>query len=205
MKRFLATICLLLAGTAALAVEPGIPPAEAQERDRIEARRAAVESRFVAAEKDCYQQFAVTGCLNAARQVRRQELGELRQQELVLNSARRAREAQARIETINAKSSPEKLQQAEERRTRSLESSQRRMERLQGSQGAASAAAPASSAAGRAPLVASRRAQRQAADAAAAAAAQQEKTEEAARRKARRDKRLAERTKPAAAPLPPPH
>jgi len=115
MKALLATCCLLLAGVAAFAADPEVPAAEQEERARIESRRAAVESQFAETEKDCYRKFSVNRCLDGARKERRQALGTLRREEMAVNDARRQREAKARRDAIQAKSSPEKLQQNAER------------------------------------------------------------------------------------------
>lgn len=197
MKAFLAACCLLLAGVAAFAADPEVPAAEQEERARIESRRAAVESQFAETEKDCYRKFSVNRCLDGARKERRQALGTLRREEMAVNDARRQREAKARRDAIQAKSSPEKLQQNAERAGHALEASQRRTERLEARQ-RDGATLPEGGASAPPPGAKPRQAH------AEAAAAQQEKREEAARRKARRDKKLTERTKPPAAPLPAP-
>ena len=104
-------LCLALAGPvaaqqpaapvppAATASAPAGPSTEQQqvaaERARIAAERERVEREFEAAQKACYQKFAVTGCIEDARAKRRDVLADLRRQEVALNDAqRRARAAE---------------------------------------------------------------------------------------------------------------
>lgn len=73
------------------------------ERAVLAAERARIEHRHDAEVQACRARFAVTPCIDAARQVRRQALEAVRAQELRLDDADRARRAQERRQTLEAR------------------------------------------------------------------------------------------------------
>ncbi len=82
------------------AVQAADAPAE---RARIAAERAEVEQAFFARERECRARFLVNACLDAAGRERRRALGHLRQQEMLLDEARRKERAAQRIQSIRGK------------------------------------------------------------------------------------------------------
>ncbi len=90
---------LLLAAGAAAAADLDVRA----ERERISRERAAAESRYAADEAACRTRFVVTACVDEAKARRREALGVLKSQELVLDEQERRRRAAARLEAIEAK------------------------------------------------------------------------------------------------------
>lgn len=76
------------------------PAHDAAERERLKAERKAAEQRFREQEQDCYQRFAVNNCLKNVRRERRVVLESLHKQEIILNDARRASEAERQRQRI---------------------------------------------------------------------------------------------------------
>lgn len=81
------------------------------ERTRIAAERKAVESRFTKEETDCYSKFATHDCLNQARVQRRQNLADLRRQEISLNDAQRKRRGAEQIRKLENRQNTESAKQ----------------------------------------------------------------------------------------------
>ncbi len=79
------------------------PASDAAVRERLGARRTAIEAAHVAAERECAQRFFVTDCLEAARTRRREALIEIDLSEATLDDAERSRRAGARQQRIDAK------------------------------------------------------------------------------------------------------
>lgn len=211
---------VLLAALAAFAAWPASgQPADtvAAERERIRGERAAAEAGFAEAQKSCYGRFAVHDCIDAARRARNATLAGLRAQELSLNEAERKRKAADRLRELDQRQSPPHQEEAAGRRARAAAEQQQRARELADKK--ESRDRKAAEAAAREPRVPRtppeaprphppREAHAPKAhgpDAEAAArnrAAFEERQREAAERRARLEKRLAERKKPAAAPLP---
>lgn len=80
--------------------------AEAAERSRIARERSAVHQRFEDESRACYQRFAVNDCLEQARSLRREQLGDLRRQEISLNDADRRRKAAEAVQRAESRSNP---------------------------------------------------------------------------------------------------
>lgn len=99
------------------------------ERSRIQAERGREEARYQAEEAACYARFAVTDCLRQVRMHRRETLGKLRQQELVLNDAERKRKALEQVERSKEKSSAQRMEEEAARRVEAREAQQEREER----------------------------------------------------------------------------
>ena len=105
--------CVLLYAGAVLAQtgtgEPAQQAAREQAREqeyrRIAQERAALVQQRLAAEKACYQRFAVNDCLRQARTERRAVLDRLRQQELAVNDLDRRRRADERLRQLERKPS----------------------------------------------------------------------------------------------------
>ena len=186
-------------------------PAESAQRARIAAERGQAEAAFRAQEKACYAKFAVNDCLKAAKAHRRQVLADLRRQEISLNDAQRKRRAAEQLRAVEERSSPEKQQQAQQRANAQAGQQDRESAaaRKAADRAASEAAAPAKAAA-RQEQAARRQAEASAArgerDAQAAqnVKRQEERLAAAKERRTTLDKRLAERKKPAAKPLPVP-
>lgn len=214
MKR---TAAVLLAALAAWPAFGQPADSVAAERERIRGERAAAEAGFAEAQKACYSRFAVHDCIDAARRARNATLAGLRAQELSLNEAERKRKAAERLRELEERQSPQRQEEAAERRARSVAEQQQRASELADKK--ESRDRKAAEAAAREPRTprAPREAPRphptrqphapkahgpDADEAARNRAAYEERQREAAERRARLEKRLAERSKPAAAPLP---
>jgi colicin import membrane protein len=182
MKRFVYLLCCVSA----------VAWAQPATRAEVQAQRKSIEQQFARQEAECQQRFAVSACLEASRQARREALAPLvaREHELAAEErqARAAAQAQRVKEREQAASAPIDAQRRE--------------------RPGPVASAPAASQPVRArnPEQAAR-AQREAERKAAAEAAQ--RREEARERELRMQQRLAEhearqkrRSKPPAAPLP---
>jgi colicin import membrane protein len=93
----------------ALSAVCGVAPAAdaPAERERIRVERAQAEQRYVVAERDCNTRFVVTACVEAARAQRRDALGRLRNEELVLDRAERRQRAGERAAAIRDKQAHE--------------------------------------------------------------------------------------------------
>jgi colicin import membrane protein len=93
----------------ALSAVCGVAPAAdaPAERERIRVERAQAEQRYAAAERDCNTRFVVTACVEAARAQRRDALGRLRNEELVLDRAERRQRAGERAAAIRDKQAHE--------------------------------------------------------------------------------------------------
>lgn len=105
-RRFLpplATLPLLAASWAVLAASATSDLDDRAERTRIAAERAAAESRYTAEEAECRKRFVVTACVDEAKARRREALGRLKHQEIVLDEQERRRRAAARLQAIEEK------------------------------------------------------------------------------------------------------
>jgi colicin import membrane protein len=183
---------------------------DAKQRARIAAERTQAEAVFQAQEKACYGRFAVDDCLNAAKAQRRNVLADLRRQELSLNEALRKRKAADHLRSIEERSRVEPRSPKERRENPRVETP-----RAPGPSGRPSDRVPPSGervAPGgrgqdeikrRQAQAAAQRSRRQEA-AERNVARQKERLAAAQERKADRDKRLTERNKLPAQPLPAP-
>jgi len=118
MNRFTALLLLLIACAlppAAVAQTTASAPAEAAsapagdpaqwaaERARIARQRQEAEQEFAAAQKACWQKFAVNSCLRSATLARRAKTDALRQQEWALDDLQRSQRTQDRLREIQDK------------------------------------------------------------------------------------------------------
>jgi len=79
------------------------------ERARLKAERDRAEAEYQAQEKACYGKFAVNDCIDAARAKRRQIVSDLRRQEVSLNDSERKRKAAERQQSLESR----RVEQAE--------------------------------------------------------------------------------------------
>ena len=93
---------------AAFALPGWAQPADGDaERARIASERARVEAEFEQAHRACYARFAVNDCISDARATRREQLADLRRQELALNDAERRRRGEERLRDIESRTPPQ--------------------------------------------------------------------------------------------------
>ena len=185
---------------------------EAAQRARIASERAQAEAVFRAQEKACYGKFAVTDCLNAAKAQRRQVLADLRRQEISVNEAQRKRKAAEHVRSIEERSTSDKQQKpgqqgadaANEQRPREAAAARKAADRASSKAEAQAKAVARQEQLTRRQAEASAARTKKAEEAARNVKLRQQRLAEAQDRRASMDKRLAERKKPRAEPLPPP-
>jgi hypothetical protein len=211
MKKLFVWIAALGLVHGALA-QGGEDPAAA--RERISRQRGEVEAAYKADEKACYQKFAVNDCLNAARSRRREAMADLKRQETSLNDAERKRKGAERQRAIEERAQAQKRVERPEPPAKAappaphppagptIEEKQAERARAQ-ERNAAEAAARKRDAQARQQEKAAESARRQA-EAASNAERRKKEQAEADEHKASVNKRLAERNKPPAQPLPAP-
>jgi len=106
-NRFAIAALLLALACAASAQTDAAGAPEAthatSERQRIARERHEAESEFAAAQKACWQKFAVNDCLRRAQFAKRERLDALRQQEWALDDQQRTQRAQERLRQIEEK------------------------------------------------------------------------------------------------------
>jgi colicin import membrane protein len=179
------------------------------DRTRVLAERMAQELRFDTLEAACYKRFFVNSCLNELAPQRRDILKDLKNQDVALAERERQIKAAEQIRKAGERSSLEAMQQAAERRAKALEDTQAREEqsRLKAEDRMslkANESLSAAEAAKRAVVTqekAQSRSQKQATSADEVKKFK-DKQQEVANRQVSREKRLLEKKKPAAAPLP---
>jgi colicin import membrane protein len=209
-KRLALSLVLVPVMALAQTVDTGrsLPPQD--ERARIQADRTQAQTRFTREESACYQKFAVNDCINEARARRRETLADLRRQELSLAETDRKRAGADQIRRIEEKSGTDKPRPPgaqRERRQETLDvqdkSAERHVER------SPTVRSEPSSRLGSSLVDKQKNAeekahqrQQRASEAAGDQQRYEQKQKDAAQRKVLRDKRLAERKKPLANPLP---
>ena len=181
------------------------------ERARITPQRTQLEAGFATDNAACYRKFLVNNCLAEVKVRRRDSIAELRRQELLINEQERKARAADQVFKTEQKASPEKQQEAADRRAASLKEFDERMARekqknadratMQSNENANS-----DSAVERAKSNAAKVAPRTQKQAAAAQEARKfsERQEKAKERQDAHDRDQAGRTSPAAKPLPRP-
>jgi colicin import membrane protein len=127
-------IACFLAASGMFAIAQPVAPAEAPptrdaERARISAERARLEAGFLTEDAECYKKFAVNSCLGKVNERRREAMGDLRRQELLLNDEERRIRGAEQIRKTEEKSSPEKLQEAADQRAKAVKDYESRLER----------------------------------------------------------------------------
>ncbi|SFU28750.1 hypothetical protein SAMN05216350_101105 [Polaromonas sp. YR568] len=124
---FLATVCVVALAQPAAPAET--PSTRDVERARIGADRARLEAGFQAEDAECYKKFAVNSCLGKVNERRREAMGDLRRQELLLNDEERRIRGADQIRKTEEKQSPEKLQEAADQRAKAVKDYESRLER----------------------------------------------------------------------------
>jgi colicin import membrane protein len=124
---------------------------EKAERQRIAQERATQKVAYEQQRRDCYQKFAVTPCLNEARDANNDKLRDLKRQEVALDDRARKRTAAKRLQAIDERNSPQaQLKQAQSRGRALKKSAEREQAQLAKKQKheekLAAAASPASAA-----------------------------------------------------------
>lgn len=212
MKSFAFTFLLLwssgFAGAQTSALNGPVGNIEAQ-RAAISAERSRLEAGFLTEDAACYKKFAVNSCLGQVNTRRREAMADLRRQEILLNDEERKLKGAQQIRKTEEKSSPEKLQQEAERRSKAVEDYQGRLTREKDKQqerGVAAANEAAAREANTAKLQAHQkkiqaRTERQA-DTAGKAKEFEARQAEAQERRAQHEADQLKRAKPPAKPLP---
>lgn len=135
MKKFFFLLLSVVTFAAYAQLAPAVPAAPASaptaeaERARISAERARLETGFTAQEAACYKKFMVNNCLDDIKPRRREALADLRRQEISLDDQERKARAAAQIRKTEEKSSPEKQQEAADRRALAIKDFDERMAR----------------------------------------------------------------------------
>ncbi len=101
------------------------------ERSRITNERAALEAGFSEANSACYKKYLVNTCLDELREKRSMATADLRRQEISLDDQERKLKGARQIQKTEDKTSPEKQQQAADKRGAALKDFEERMERDQ--------------------------------------------------------------------------
>jgi hypothetical protein len=94
-----------IAGVQAQPATPldGAPARIADQRERLQSERSAIEQEHAARMRDCWQRFAVNACLREVRRSRHAALDPIRAQELELNAQERAWRTWQRDERLREK------------------------------------------------------------------------------------------------------
>ena len=181
------------------------------ERTRINAERLKLETAFNTEDAACYKKFLVNNCLDKVKVRRREALADLRRQEISLNAQDRHLKGAEQIRKTEEKSSPQRQQEAAERRAEALtefEARQERATRKTPDRVAADAEAKTNSeaAASRAKGSQDKAAARAGRESASAAEVKKfnERVAKAKERQARHDRDQLSQTKPASKSLPVP-
>ncbi len=96
------------------------------ERQRLSVARKALEDRYTQDLKLCYQNFDVTSCRLKARDRRIEANAALRKEELRFNASERRIQADEALERTKEKTSESKLKEAEAQRAQAIQASQDR-------------------------------------------------------------------------------
>jgi colicin import membrane protein len=124
---FLATLGMVALAQPAAPAEA--PSTREVERARIGSERVRLEAGFLAEDAECYKKFAVNSCLGKVNERRREAMGDLRRQELLLNDEERRIRGGDQIRKTEEKQSPEKLQEAADQRAKAVKDYESRLER----------------------------------------------------------------------------
>ena len=125
MNRLIVLILLTVSFTAQSQMSDDV------ERRRISGERAALEAGFARESSACYKKFLVNNCLEQVNLRRSDAFADLRRQEIVLNDQYRKFKGAEAVKNLEAKDSPEKQQEAADRRTQALKEADERMARDQ--------------------------------------------------------------------------
>ena len=97
------------------------------ERQRNSNERSVLEAGFSSEDTACYKKFLVNRCLDDVKARRGEALADLRRQEILLNDQERKAKGAEQIKKTEDKDSPEKQQQAADKRTDALKDSDDRV------------------------------------------------------------------------------
>ena len=182
------------------------------ERLRIGKERTSIEASFASEDAACYKRFLVNDCLNDVKVRRADALTDLRRQEILLNDQDRKAKGAEQVQKTESKDSPEKQQQAADKRAEARRVFDDRMarEQVKSQTRAASGASEKSKleeAKSRAKSSQDRQASRSAKQAASAEAVNKykQRLEKSQEREARLAREKASQTKAPANPLPVPN
>ncbi len=106
MNKLLAPVALFFFSACVFA-----QPLAADERHRIQTERTLEEARNQTREAACNVKFAVSDCVLDVRAQHRHALDQLRQQELVLNTAERQQKALEKLAQLQEKSEAKKAKE----------------------------------------------------------------------------------------------
>ncbi len=133
MKKIFFLLLSVVALVAHAQLAPAATPASVSigdmERARINAERARRDAGFAAEEAACHKKFMVNNCLDAIKPRRREAMADLRRQEISLDEQDRKARAAEQVRKTEEKSSPEKQQEAADRRASALKDFDERVER----------------------------------------------------------------------------
>lgn len=90
------------------------------ERLRISNERSVLEAGFSGEDTACHKKFLVNRCLDDVKARRGEALADLRRQEILLNDQERKAKGAEQVKKTEEKDSPEKQQQAADKRTDAL-------------------------------------------------------------------------------------
>jgi colicin import membrane protein len=113
---------------------------EAAERARIAAVRKQASDEYQSTSEQCYQRFAVTGCILDAKKTFNSLMADLRRQEIALNDLDRKRRGAEQLQRTEDKRSADKQLELSERRGRAMQADEDRQKRAAAKRPAASAA-----------------------------------------------------------------
>lgn len=107
----------------------GAPTSLDAERARIKSARERLESTFEAENAACYRKLLVNNCLGDVKTRRREALADLRRQEISVNEQERRAKGAEQLRRAEEKASPERQQQAADRRAAAAKELEYRLER----------------------------------------------------------------------------
>jgi hypothetical protein len=70
------------------------------QQDKLNARTARMNARYIAAQRECYARFWMNHCLNKAHIEMRDEKAEIRKAQLALSARKRAERARQRLQRL---------------------------------------------------------------------------------------------------------
>jgi colicin import membrane protein len=111
---------------------------EDAERARIAAVRKQASAEYQTALEQCYQRFAVTGCILDAKKSFNSLMADLRRQEIALNDLDRKRRGAEQLQRTEDKRSADKQLELSERRGRAMQADEDRQKRAAAKRPAAS-------------------------------------------------------------------
>lgn len=106
MNKLLTSVALFFFSACVVA-----QPLAADERHRIQTERTLQEAHNQAREAACNVKFAVSDCVHDARVQHRQTLNQLRQQEVVLNTAERQQKTLEKLTQLQEKADAKKAKE----------------------------------------------------------------------------------------------